>query len=67
MEKNVIEVLCKNSKVFFANYTYKTNRYNMALLDFVGHNSIATTFHIGFAFVDTERKIATRGPPCMDD
>lgn len=56
MEKNVVKVLCKNSEVLFMGCTYKTNRYNMALLDFVGHNSIATTFHIGFAFVDTEKE-----------
>lgn len=34
---------------------YKTNKYRMPLLTIVGHTSIGTTYHVGFAFLESER------------
>ncbi|KAL5186659.1 hypothetical protein HKD37_05G012474 [Glycine soja] len=35
--------------------TYKTNRYKLPLLDFVGVTPTAMTFSVGFAYLETER------------
>ncbi|KAL5127339.1 Protein FAR1-RELATED SEQUENCE 5 [Glycine soja] len=41
--------------VFLINNTYKTNRYRLLLLDFVGVTSTKMTFSAGFAYVEGER------------
>ncbi|KAH1228959.1 Protein FAR1-RELATED SEQUENCE 5 [Glycine max] len=41
--------------VFLIDNTYKTNRYRLPLLDFVGMTSIGMTFSVGFAYVEGER------------
>ena len=56
VDKNIINTLRKNSEVLVMDCTYKTNRFNMPLLDIVGHTAIGTTFYIGFAFVDREKE-----------
>ena len=32
-------------------YTYKTNRYGLPLLDIVGFATTRSIFHLGFAFI----------------
>ncbi|KAL5148214.1 PKS-NRPS hybrid synthetase [Glycine soja] len=41
--------------VFFIDSTYKTNRYRLPLLDFVGVTPTAMTFSTGFAYLEAER------------
>ncbi|KHN33205.1 Ran-binding protein 10, partial [Glycine soja] len=41
--------------VFFIDSTYKTNRYRLPLLDFVGVTPTAMTFSAGFAYLEAER------------
>ncbi|KAH1189464.1 putative protein FAR1-RELATED SEQUENCE 10 [Glycine max] len=41
--------------VFFIETTYKTNRYKLPLLDFVGVTPTAMTFSAGFAYLEAER------------
>ncbi|KAH1261042.1 Protein FAR1-RELATED SEQUENCE 5 [Glycine max] len=41
--------------VFFIDSTYKTNRYRLPLLDFVGVTPTAMTFFAGFAYLEAER------------
>ncbi|KAL5179249.1 Protein FAR1-RELATED SEQUENCE 5 [Glycine soja] len=41
--------------VFLINNTYKTNRYRLPLLDFVGVTPTGMTFSAGFAYVEGER------------
>ncbi|KAL5172984.1 PKS-NRPS hybrid synthetase [Glycine soja] len=41
--------------VFFIDSTYKTNRYRLPLLDFVGVTLTAMTFSAGFAYLEAER------------
>ncbi|KAH1254612.1 Protein FAR1-RELATED SEQUENCE 6 [Glycine max] len=41
--------------VFFIDSTYKTNRYRLQLLDFVGVTPTAMTFSTGFAYLEAER------------
>jgi hypothetical protein len=48
-------ILSKNSEILIMDCTYKTNKYRMPLLTIVGHTSIGTTFHVGFAFLESER------------
>jgi MULE transposase-like protein len=45
-----------NPWVLFMDCTYKTNCYNMPLLDIVGCNSMDSTFYIGFAFLGNEQE-----------
>ncbi|KAH1233275.1 Protein FAR1-RELATED SEQUENCE 5 [Glycine max] len=40
--------------VFFIDSTYKTNRYRLPLLDFVGVTPTAMTFSVGFAYLEAE-------------
>jgi len=47
--------LSKNFEVLVMDCTYKTNKYKMPLLTIVGQTSIGTTFHVGFAFLESER------------
>lgn len=56
VDKEVIDVLYKNSEVLIMDCTYKTNKYKMPLLAIVGHTSIGTTFIVGFAFLAKETK-----------
>jgi len=48
-------ILSKNSEILIMDCTYKTNKYRMPLLTIVGHTSIGITFHVGFAFLESER------------
>ncbi|KAH1249409.1 Protein FAR1-RELATED SEQUENCE 5 [Glycine max] len=41
--------------VFFIDNTYKTNRYRLPLLDFVGVTPTGMTFSAGFAYLEGER------------
>ncbi|KAL5134520.1 Protein FAR1-RELATED SEQUENCE 5 [Glycine soja] len=41
--------------VFFIGSTYKTNRYRLPLLDFVGVTPTTMTFSAGFAYLEAER------------
>ncbi|KAH1189119.1 Protein FAR1-RELATED SEQUENCE 6 [Glycine max] len=41
--------------VFFMDSTYKTNRYRLPLLDFVGVTPTVMTFFAGFAYLETGR------------
>ncbi|KAH1249230.1 Protein FAR1-RELATED SEQUENCE 5 [Glycine max] len=41
--------------VFLIDNTYKTNRYKLSLLDFVGMTPTGMTFSAGFAYVEGER------------
>ena len=41
--------------VFLIDNTYKTNRYRLSLLDFVGVTPTGMTFSVGFAYVEGER------------
>jgi len=41
--------------VFFIDSTYKTNRYRLPLLDFVGVTPTEMTFSVGFAYLEGER------------
>ena len=41
--------------VFFIDSTYKTNRYRLPLLDFVGMTPTGMTFSFGFAYLVGER------------
>ncbi|KAL5126092.1 putative protein FAR1-RELATED SEQUENCE 10 [Glycine soja] len=41
--------------MFFIDSTYKTNRYRLPLLDFVGVTPTAMTFSAGFAYLEAER------------
>lgn len=56
MDKEVTEILCKNSEVLIMDCTYKTNKYRMPLLTICGVTSMGTTFIIGFAFLEKETK-----------
>ncbi|KAH1233431.1 Protein FAR1-RELATED SEQUENCE 5 [Glycine max] len=50
--------------VFFIDSTYKTNRYRLPLLDFVGVTPTAMTFSTGFAYLEAERvNNIKRSPP----
>jgi hypothetical protein len=42
--------------VFFLDYTYKTNKFNMPLLKVVGITSTYATFNVGFAFLHAENE-----------
>lgn len=41
--------------IFFIDSTYKTNRYRLSLLDFVGVTPTGMTFSVGFAYLERER------------
>ena len=56
VDKNIKNILCKNFEMLVMNCTYKTNRYNMSLLNIVDHIVIEITFYIDFAFIDREKK-----------
>ncbi|XP_071740660.1 protein FAR1-RELATED SEQUENCE 5-like [Rutidosis leptorrhynchoides] len=42
------------SNIFVMDYTYKTNKYNMPLLDIVGVSCFNSSFYSGFSFLDRE-------------
>jgi hypothetical protein len=47
--------------VFLLNYTYKTNKFGMPLLNVVGIMSTYATFNAGFTFLHTENEEAYSG------
>ena len=51
INKQMIEVLCKNFEVLIMNCTYKTNKYKMFLLTIIKHIVIDFTFIINFVFL----------------
>ena len=42
------------SNIFVMDCTYKTNKYNMSLLDIIGVSCFNTSFYSGFAFLEKE-------------
>jgi len=56
VHKDMLEILCKNSKVLIMNCTYKTNKYKMPLLTICEVTSLGSTFIVGFAFLKKEIK-----------
>ena len=56
VDKNIINILRKNFEIFVINCIYKTNRFNMFLLNIVDHIFIETTFYIDFAFINKKRE-----------
>ena len=51
INKQVIEVLCKNFEILIINCTYKTNKYRMFLLTIIKHIVIDFIFIINFVFL----------------
>ncbi|XP_026397118.1 protein FAR1-RELATED SEQUENCE 8-like [Papaver somniferum] len=43
-------------QILFMDCTYKTNRYNMPILNFVGQTSTKSTFNVAFCFLKDESK-----------
>ncbi|KAH1215724.1 hypothetical protein GmHk_13G036802 [Glycine max] len=43
--------------MFLIDNTYKTNRYKLSLLDFVGVTPTSMTFSVGFAYLEGERAL----------
>jgi len=56
VHKDMLKILCKNSKVLIMNCTYKTNKYKMLLLTICEVTFLGTTFIVGFVFLDKETK-----------
>ena len=52
---NAVKLVNACNLVFLINSTYKTNRYRLPLLDFVGGTPIGMTFSGGFAYLEGER------------
>ena len=51
-----IDLLYAFFRILIMDYTYKTNRYHLPLLEIMGVTSTNLTFSIAFAYIDTERK-----------
>ena|SRR5579862_5512136 len=49
-----IELFKRYLKVLIMDYTYKTNRFNMPLLNIIGTTVFGTSFYVGFAFIAGE-------------
>ncbi|XP_026417402.1 PKS-NRPS hybrid synthetase CHGG_01239-like [Papaver somniferum] len=43
-------------QILFMDFTYKTNKYNMSILNFVGQTSTKSTFTVAFCFLKDETK-----------
>ncbi|KAH1253601.1 Protein FAR1-RELATED SEQUENCE 5 [Glycine max] len=52
---DVVKLVNACNLVFLIDNTYKTNRYRLPLLNFVGVTSTGMTFSAGFAYVEGER------------
>ena len=52
---NVLKLVNACNLVFLIDITYKTNRYRLPLLDFVGVIPTRMTFSVGFAYLEGER------------
>ena len=52
---DVVKLCNAYNLVFLIDSTYKTNRYMLPLLDFVGVTPIGMTFSVGFAYLEGER------------
>jgi len=52
---NVVKLVNTCNLVFLIDSTYKTNRYRLPLLDFVGVTPIGMTFSASFAYLEGER------------
>ncbi|KAH1241341.1 Protein FAR1-RELATED SEQUENCE 5 [Glycine max] len=50
-----VKLVNASNLVFLIDITYKTNRYRLPLLDFVGVTPTGMTFSVGFAYVEGER------------
>ncbi|XP_052724909.1 protein FAR1-RELATED SEQUENCE 5-like isoform X2 [Vigna angularis] len=53
---DAVKLLNSFNVVFMMDYTYKTNRYRLPLLEIVGMTSTGLTFSAAFAFLSTERQ-----------
>lgn len=56
MHKTSLEMLKRYPWVLSMDCTYKTNRYNMSLLDIIGFTCTGTSTYLGWAFVNDERE-----------
>jgi len=52
---NAVKLVNACNLVFLIYNTYKTNRYRLPLLDFVGVTPIGMTFSVGFSYLEGER------------
>ena len=51
-----IEMFRKNRYVLIADCTYKTNRYKMPLMHFIGLSNVSKSFSVAFCFLKSETK-----------
>jgi len=51
---DIVKLCNAYNLVFLINSTYKTNRYRLPLLNFVGATPIGMTFSAGFAYLEGE-------------
>jgi len=51
---NAVKLVNAYKLVFLIDSTYKTNRYRLPLLDFVGLTPTGMTFFVGFAYLEGE-------------
>ncbi|KAJ5090411.1 hypothetical protein N7532_009095 [Penicillium argentinense] len=56
MHQKSLEMLKHNPWVISMDCTYKTNRYNMPLLDIVGFTCTGASIYLGWAFIVNERE-----------
>jgi hypothetical protein len=56
MHKTSLEMLKHHPWVLSMDCTYKTNRYNMPLLDIIGFTCTGASFYLGWAFLANERE-----------
>ncbi len=58
MHRSLISMCQTFGTVFFLDYTYKTNKFNMPMLNVVDITSTYVTFNVGFAFLHAENEEA---------
>ena len=51
---NAVKLVNTCNLMFLIDSTYKTNRYRLSLLDFIGMTPIGMTFSSGFAYLEGE-------------
>jgi len=54
--KSALEILRDSHYVLVIDATYKTNRYNMPMVDIVGVTPLNKTFFVGFGFIQSEKE-----------
>jgi hypothetical protein len=58
MHQSLVSMCQTFGTIFLLDYTYKTNKFSMPLLNVVGITSTYATFNIGFAFLHAENEEA---------